>query len=122
MGENTFSRDVRLLTPTHFGNVFQDATSAPSPQITLLARTNQLTNARLGITIAKKRVKKAHDRNRIKRIIRESFRHHQSGLGNIDIVVIGKSGLDSMTNQEIFNLLDKLWKKIFRRCNPSLSV
>ncbi|MBC3766640.1 ribonuclease P protein component [Neptunicella marina] len=119
MGENSFSRDVRLLTPTHFGNVFQDATSAPSPQLTLLAKHNQVNKARLGITIAKKRVKKAHDRNRIKRIIRESFRLNQSKLSNIDIVVIGKSGVDKLSNRELFELLEKLWKKLNRRCNAS---
>ncbi|MDN4502293.1 ribonuclease P protein component [Alteromonadaceae bacterium BrNp21-10] len=122
MGENTFSREKRLLTPTHFGNVFEDATSAPSPQITILAKHNSLTHSRIGITVAKKRVKKAHDRNRIKRLVRESFRHHQQNLGSIDIIVIGKSGLDSLSNQQIFSLLEKLWKKIVHRCNHSSSV
>ena len=122
MGENTFSRERRLLTPTHFGNVFQDATSAPSQQLTILAKSNSLPHPRLGITIAKKRVKKAHDRNRLKRIIRESFRHHQQNLGSIDIIVIGKSGLDNLNNQQIFSLLEKLWKKIVHRCNASSSV
>ena len=38
-------------------------------------------------------------RNRIKRIIRESFRR-QSVLPNVDIVVVGKSGLLQRTGEE----------------------
>ena len=116
MGENNFSRELRLLTPTHFEFVFSNAIPSVSPQLTLLARKNDGTLPRLGITIAKKRVKKAHDRNRLKRIIRESFRLQRQSLPSIDIVVVGKSGLDKMSNQELFLLLNKLWKKLAQRC------
>jgi ribonuclease P protein component len=119
VGENSFSRELRLLTPTHFEFVFKNATPAVSPNLTLLARHNDSSNPRLGITVAKKRVKKAHDRNRIKRIVRESFRNHQQSLPNIDIVVVGKSGLDKLSNQELFLVLSKLWKKLAKRCEKS---
>lgn len=119
MGENHFSRDVRLLTPTHFEFVFKNATPAVTQTLTLLARHNDVATPRLGITIAKKRVKKAHDRNRVKRIIRESFRNQKPSLPNIDIVVVGKSGLDKLSNQELFLILNKLWKKLAKRCEKS---
>lgn len=121
MGENSFSRELRLLTPSHFENVFQQAIPAVSPQLTLLARFNSVDHPRLGITVAKKRVKKAHDRNRVKRIIRESFRLNQHAMPDIDIVVVAKSGLDSMTNQQLDALLSKLWKKLIHRCKQSQS-
>lgn len=121
MGENKFSRELRLLTPAHYEYVFNNAVPAVSPQLTLLARSNDSSNPRLGITIAKKRVKHAHDRNRLKRVIRESFRLHQQNLPNIDIVVVGKSGLDKLSNQELFALLNKLWKKLAQRCAASQS-
>ncbi|MEO9943720.1 MAG: ribonuclease P protein component [Paraglaciecola sp.] len=121
MGENNFSRELRLLTPTHFEYVFNKAIPAVSPQITLLARFNESDNPRLGITLSKKRVKYAHDRNRLKRIIRESFRLQRHSFPNIDIVVVGKSGLDKLSNQELFSLLNKLWKKLAKRCEKSQS-
>ena len=117
MGEKSFSRDVRLLTPAHFENVFSDATAASTPYITLLARKNTLQQPRLGITLAKKRIRRAHERNRVKRLVRESFRHHLALLADLDIVVIGKTGLDQLSNQEIFRLLEKQWKRLHRRCN-----
>jgi ribonuclease P protein component len=121
VGENNFSRELRLLTPTHFEYVFNKAIPAVSPQLTLLARFNTSDNPRLGITLAKKRVKYAHDRNRLKRIIRESFRLERHSLPNIDIVVVGKSGLDKLSNKELFFLLSKLWKKLALRCEKSQS-
>lgn len=119
MGEYQFPRELRLLTPAHFGNVFQQAIPAVSPHITLLARHNALPAPRLGITIAKKKVKTAVQRNRLKRVIRESFRQHQHTLPHVDIIVIGKTGADKLTNAELFSMLDKLWKKLARKCNAS---
>jgi ribonuclease P protein component len=121
VGENNFSRESRLLTPTHFEYVFNNAIPAVSPQLTLLARSNNSKNPRLGITIAKKRVKQAHSRNRLKRLIRESFRTQKQILPNVDIVVVGKSGIDKLSNQELFSLLNRLWKKLAQRCEKSQS-
>jgi ribonuclease P protein component len=121
VGENNFSRELRLLTPTHFEYVFNKAIPSVSPQITLLARFNTSNNPRLGITLAKKRVKHANDRNRLKRVIRESFRLERHSFPNIDIVVVGKSGLDKLSNQELFSLMSKLWKKLASRCEKSQS-
>jgi ribonuclease P protein component len=121
VGENNFSRELKLLTPTHFETVFKNAIPAVSNQLTLLARKNACDHPRLGITISKKRVKKAHDRNRLKRAIRESFRLNQHNLPTADIVVVGKSGLDALSNQDIFSLLNKLWKKLAHRCEQSPS-
>lgn len=121
MGENSFSRELRLLTPTHFENVFSQAIPAVSPQLTILARKNLYNHPRIGITLSKKRVRKAHDRNRLKRLIRESFRLQQHQLPYVDIVVVGKNGLDKMTNQQVSQLLGKLWKKLSHRCAQSQS-
>lgn len=111
-----FSKEYRLLKPAHFEHVFNEAVPSVSPQLTILARKSDSNNPRLGITIPKKRVKKACDRNRVKRIIRESFRVKKQQLPEIDIVVIGKSGLSELNNSEISNLLEKLWKKLIKRC------
>jgi len=121
VGNIQYSRELRLLTPSHFENVFSNAIPAVSPKITLLGRPNSLNNPRLGITVSKKNVRKAHDRNRVKRLIRESFRLNQHNLPNIDIVVVVKPGLDKQSNQETFKLLDKLWKKLTSRCNKASS-
>lgn len=121
MGHTQYQRELRLLTPSHFENVFSNAIPAVSPKVTLLGRHNTLTHPRLGVTVSKKNVRKAHDRNRMKRLIRESFRLNQHKLPNIDIVVVVKAGLDKQSNEEIFKVLEKLWKKLTSRCNNASS-
>ncbi len=54
-------------------------------------------------------------RNRIKRIVRESFRLNQHDLPAIDMVVMVKSGIDQLNNAEINQELTKIWRKIIQR-------
>ncbi|MCV5360105.1 ribonuclease P protein component, partial [Escherichia coli] len=46
-----------------------------------------------------------------------SFRLKQHQLPAIDIVVIAKAGVKEMDNEELFKLLEKLWRTLSRRCN-----
>ncbi|MFY8274606.1 ribonuclease P protein component [Pseudoalteromonas sp. SSDWG2] len=118
MEDFRFSRELRLLTPSHYSRIFNEPARAATSLFTLLAKPNSLNHARLGLTVAKKNVKQANQRNRIKRIARESFRLHQHTLDNIDIVLMVKRGIDERTNAEIREDLDKLWRKINERCKP----
>ncbi|WP_354622900.1 ribonuclease P protein component [Psychromonas sp. MME2] len=113
----SFSRELRLLTPDDFQPVFKNAIPAVSPHLTLLARKNTLDHPRIGMAIPKKHIKRAVGRNRIRRIIREQFRHQQQQLPAIDIVVIAKAGIADLSNQEINKILDKLWRKLVQRCS-----
>ncbi len=115
----TFGRELRLLTPGDFKPVFANPVRAASPQLTLLALSNGLEHPRLGLTIAKKHVKKACQRNRIKRVVRNSFRLQQHALPPVDIVVIAKKGVDELDNAALQKLVNKLWRKLIRRCNES---
>ena len=45
------------------------------------------TEARLGLVVAKKLLKRAVDRNRVKRVVREQFRLRRSALPAVDLVV-----------------------------------
>lgn len=118
MGESySFCRDLRLLNPDEFQNVFNNNPQrAVSPNLTLLAIHNQLKHSRIGFVISKKNVRHAVARNRIKRITRENFRLLQHKLPPIDMVVIAKSGLDKLPNPEIHELVKGLCKTLSRRC------
>lgn len=119
MVNNSFSRELRLLTPENFHSVFNNPVKAASPQLTLLARLNDHDHPRIGITLAKKRVRKAVNRNKLKRLFREHFRTNKDKLPNIDVVYIGKSGLDEMTNEEVVDLVKGLYRTLLRRCKKS---
>ncbi|WP_108653085.1 ribonuclease P protein component [Dongshaea marina] len=117
MVKQTFPRELRLLTPEDFQNVFAKPVRAASPQLTLLARINDCGHPRLGLAVPKKVLKRAVWRNRIKRLLRENFRLKQSELPNVDIVVIAKSGIGKLSNEELQKLIDSLWRKLTRRYN-----
>ncbi|SUB59585.1 Ribonuclease P protein component [Phocoenobacter uteri] len=114
MNKLKFSRELRLLAPVQFRAVFEDPLRASTPQMTILARQTSTEIPRLGLTVAKKHLKRAHDRNRIKRIVRESFRLNQHELPALDFVFIAKGGIGKLDNQALFLALDKLWQRHIR--------
>ncbi|MFL2555778.1 MAG: ribonuclease P protein component [Gammaproteobacteria bacterium] len=59
----------------------------------IFVKKNGTDIARLGLAISKKYIKKSVDRNRIKRIVRESFRLQKKNLKGIDVVVLLKRKL-----------------------------
>lgn len=73
-----------------------------------------MTFARLGLAISKKTIKKAVDRNRIKRLIREGFRYNQENLGSFDIVVLVKREIAAIPRQDLFETQRVLWNTLFR--------
>ena len=67
--------------------------------------------ARLGLAISKKHCRQATDRNRIKRIVRESFRQHQAELAGLDIVVINQPAAKGAANRQLFDSLSTHWQR-----------
>lgn len=115
MSDFAFTRAARLLRPAEFKQVFDNTQwRSSSPELLLLASANTQGQARLGFVLAKKQIKLAVDRNRVKRIVRESFRHHQAKLPAYDFVVLGRSGLTRLDNAELRTLIDTLWFKLKR--------
>ena len=110
-----FEREKRLLTSRHFTAVF-DSPSAkvPGKHVLLLARENDLDHPRLGLVIGKKNVKLAVERNRLKRVIRETFRHNQEALAGLDIVIIARKGLAELENPELHQQFGKLFRRLVR--------
>jgi len=72
----------------------------------------EFITARLGLAISKKNTKRAVDRNRIKRIIRESFRLNLQILPPIDLVVMANPATKNADNQQIFHSLEQHWNKL----------
>jgi ribonuclease P protein component len=106
----TFSRKLRLLTAEQYSHVFADARRFGNQSFTLLVRLNDQDCPRLGLAIAKKSAKRAVDRNRIKRLLRESFRNRQHQLPPIDIIAMCRPSATKLTNKQILQQLENQWR------------
>ncbi len=106
-----FGRQSRLLDARAYSRVFDKARRSRDDWFTVLCRQNDLEIARLGLAISKKNCRKAAARNRIKRLVRESFRLHQQELAGLDIVVMNKRSTADATNAALFDSLSGHWKR-----------
>lgn len=114
--DNGFSKSKRLLTPAVFKAVFDQADYKVSrKEILCLAKENSLDHPRLGLVIAKKNIRLAVERNRVKRIIRESFRLHQHQLPAVDVIVLARKGLGDRNNADIHQELAKTWQTLIKK-------
>lgn len=105
-----FGKVLRLLKAGDFKRVFDRACfRLSSPGFVILARSQPWSMPRLGLVMSKRNSRRAVDRNRIKRIVRESFRQHCHDLGGYDFVVMSRSGTRHITNAELHTQLQALW-------------
>ena len=99
-----------MLDAASYSRVFKKAGRSKDKLFTVLYRSNSMTGARLGLAISKKNCKLAVGRNRVKRLIRESFRKHQGELAGIDIVVLNQAGTHKANNAALFDSLEGHWR------------
>ncbi len=75
-------------------------------------RANELGQARLGLAISKRVAKRAVERNRIKRLVRESFRRVRHRLPAVDVMVMAREQAAGVPGPELLRELDRLWEKL----------
>ncbi len=117
----SFPEHARLLKAAEYSRVFKNPLRSSDRLLTILAVTNDLDHARLGLAISKKNAKRAVDRNRIKRLIRESFRLHMPDMPAIDLVIMAKPGTKHAENQQILQSLQQHWNRLRKQCAKSSS-
>src|SRR5690554_6895911 len=115
-GSRQFPRSHRLLHPAEFKPLFDNPQwRASSQHFLLLVSENRLAAARLGIVIGKRRVKRAVDRNLLRRLMRESFRHLGPELAGLDIVILVRANLNNPDKVTINAELAKVWSKLLAK-------
>ena len=116
MPDKGFGRCKRLLTQAAYKAVFDDSPYRVSHRnLLMLARPNGLEEARLGLIVAKKNVRLAVKRNRIKRVVRESFRLNQQTLACVDVIFLARKGLEQLQPVAQNKILLDSWRKLSRQ-------
>lgn len=85
-----------------------------------LACPNGLGHPRLGLVFSKKNVRRAVDRNRLKRLTRESIRLQQHQLPGVDIVVLARRGANELDNATLHRQLFGMWRRLERDARKSM--
>lgn len=84
-----FPRQARVRLRAEFDRVFADAKRTATPLLALHI-LHEPGEARLGLAVSRKVDKRAVGRNRIKRILREQFRHLRPDLAPGAYVVVAR--------------------------------
>lgn len=115
----SFRPEQRLLQAAEFQKVFDFAQYKIHQSGFMLLATTHPTSTRLGFVVAKRKVRRAHERNRIKRLARESFRLNQAQLPALDIILMAKSDALSLSNTELDHQLRKAWRALAKKAQSS---
>ncbi|MDP6182511.1 MAG: ribonuclease P protein component [Gammaproteobacteria bacterium] len=103
---------MRLLKPIEFQHTFAQGKRYRCRFFTVTARVNELKHPRLGLAISRKHAPRAVERNRIKRVVRESFRCNATRMGPVDIVVQATATARSESSDVLSRKLEVLWSKL----------
>jgi ribonuclease P protein component len=84
-----FRPHQRIRRARDFQRIYRDGARARGATLSVVALSNALPHARLGLSVGKRCSKSAVRRNRVRRILREAFRLSQADLpAGVDLIVI----------------------------------
>ena len=112
MARATFPRAARLLTARDFARLRTCSRRVATRNLTAEVATSETGGARMGLAISRRVSKSAVRRNRIKRIARDSFRHHRALFPALDILVIARSSANLQDNPALHAEFASLWQRI----------
>ncbi|SRR5579883_1642438 len=118
-GRLTLPAELRLRRKSDFDAAYARGRRLGDGFFAVTVCANQTGQPRLGMAVAVRVAGNSVGRNRIRRIVRESFRLHRHGLPPVDLVVGARPKAALASRAELHASLQALWKKIAATCAPS---
>lgn len=110
-------KSARMPAGGPYQRLFRQRQAVSDDCILINCMPNGLDRHRLGLAVAKKMFRKAVDRNRVKRLIREAFRHESNTFGaGLDLVIRPK--VKHLSLPMLRSSIKKLVPKAERRFLP----
>ncbi|MDD9886232.1 MAG: ribonuclease P protein component [Gammaproteobacteria bacterium] len=126
----SLGKQHRLDKPSQYKAVFSNAKRAHAGVFFIRSRDNQCGMPRLGLAFSVRAAGKAVARNRLKRLVRESFRRHKNHLPGRDYVVgcktdknsksgkSGRNGAGRADGAQARAAMNRFWEKESARKEP----
>lgn len=122
----TFPGSARLRSPKDFQATFSQGRriSAALFRLHVRAAEDPEKPARLGISVPKRIAAHAVERNRIKRLVRESFRHLRTRLPSADYALLAQRGTAGASADMLRAALAELWERAgaLKRVDPAPTI
>ena len=112
----TFKKTQRLLNASDYKQVFDyNRIKVANSSLLILAKPANGPLSRLGLVIAKKNIPTAVQRNRIKRVARETFRKKQF-QPPLDVIFLARQGSDRLSTAKLTGIIENSWVKLKSNC------
>jgi len=114
-----FGAELRLRSKLQFDAIYAGGRRIDDKFFALRVKPNGLAHPRIGLAVAVKTAGNAVARNRLRRMVRESFRLAQFALPGVDIVVAAKFSAREAPAATLRASLATLWQRVASTCATS---
>ena len=109
---------LRLRRSADFTSVLNQGSRYSDAAFHLYYRANTFRLPRLGLAVSKRVSNRAHERNYLKRLLRETFRRLSTTLPPLDLVVLVRPGASATPPSDIRERFTKALRAICSRSSP----